>query len=102
LLLGGFQTAGFTANGAGGGNLIFATKTRPGNLFLRLTEQTGPAVESAGHYLFRYQIVNGTGASSGEHGSGTLAVTLKPINTNIQGKPVSNPGFFGNATLTFE
>jgi hypothetical protein len=101
LIFGGFQTSGFTAHGAGGGNLLFNTRSRPGNVELRLTELSGTAVRSAGQFEFRYRIVLGAGASSGAPGSGTLVVTLQPINTNIQGKPVSNPGFFGNAKFTF-
>ena len=100
-LVGGFQTSGFTAQGAGGGNLLFITKSRPGNLALQVTELSGTSVRSAGQFEFKYQIIHGSGASSGATGSGMLEVTLRPINTNIQGKPVSNPGFFGNATFTF-
>jgi len=100
-LVGGFQTSGFTAHGAGGGNLLFITKSRPGNLELRVTELSGTSVRSAGQFEFKYQIIHGSGASRGAVGSGTLEVTLQPINTSIQGKPVSNPGFFGNATFTF-
>ena len=101
LLVGGFQTSGFTAHGAGGGNLLLSTKSRPGRLDLRVTELSGTSVRSAGQYDFKYQIIQGSGASRGATGSGTLVVTLQPINTSIQGKPVSNPGFFGNATLSF-
>jgi hypothetical protein len=100
-LVGGFQTSGFTAHGAGGGNLIFNTAARPGNLQVRVTELSGTSVRSAGQFEFKYQIVHGSGAARGATGSGTLVVTLQPINTNVQGKPVSNPGFFGDATFTF-
>src|SRR5262245_48603395 len=34
LLNGGFSTSGFTAQGAGGGNLVFTSATIRGNLFL--------------------------------------------------------------------
>jgi hypothetical protein len=100
-LVGGFQTSGFTTHGAGGGNLLFITRSRPGNLALRVTELSGTAERSAGEFEFKYQIIHGSGASSGATGSGTLEITLQPINTNIHGQPVSNPGFFGNATFTF-
>ena len=96
-----FRPPGSPRHGAGGGTSCFITKSRPGNLALRVTELSGTAVRSAGQYEFKYQIIHGSGASSGATGSGTLVVTLQPINTNIQGKPVSNPGFFGNATFTF-
>ncbi len=92
LLVGGVQSRGFTATGAGGGNLIVAFKSGPGNLDLRLTETAAP---SPGRFLFAYRATNGSQA-------GTLTVTLQPINTNIHGEPVSNPGFFGNSTLTFQ
>jgi hypothetical protein len=92
LLVGGVQTRGFTATGAGGGNLVIAFKTGPGNLFLHLTETASPA---PGRFQFRYKATNGSQ-------SGMLTLTLQPINTNIHGQPVSNPGFFGNAMLTFQ
>jgi hypothetical protein len=97
LVAGGFQTRGFTAGGAGGGNMVFAPFVRPGNELLRLTELSGPTDQTPGEYLFAYQTVNGQGAGT----SGTLDVTLVPATTNVQGRPVTNPGFFGNATLSF-
>jgi hypothetical protein len=101
LLVGGFQTAGFTARGTGGGNLIFGPLSRPGNLFLRLTETAAPTAATPGRYSFRYTIVHGSGAFDNAAGSGTLTVTLKPMNTDVHGQPTSHPGFFGNSTLTF-
>jgi hypothetical protein len=92
LLVGGIQSRGFTATGAGGGNLVIAFKSGPGNLFLHLTETANPG---PGQFQFTYKATNGSQ-------SGTLTLTLHPINTNIHGQPVSNPGFFGNANLTFQ
>jgi hypothetical protein len=102
LLVGGFQRSGFTASGAGGGNLIFEPETHSGNLFLRLTELTGPSATSPGPYQFAYQITQGSGVNKTLGQSGTVEITLQPINTNLRGQPVSNPGFFGNSTLTFQ
>jgi hypothetical protein len=101
LLVGGFQSRGFSAGGAGGGNLIFGPESQPGNLFLRLTERAGPTPAAPGRYLFDYTINHGSGAFQDASGSGTLELDLVPINTNLQGQPVSNPGFFGNSTLMF-
>jgi hypothetical protein len=92
LLVGGVQSRGVTATGAGGGNLVVAFKSGPGSLDLHLTETAAP---SPGRFLFTYKATNGSQ-------SGTLTVTLQPIDTNIHGEPVSNPGFFGNSTLTFQ
>jgi hypothetical protein len=97
LVEGGFQTRGFTAGGAGGGNMVFVPLARSGHVFLRLTELSGPTAAAPEEYQFAYELANGPGARA----SGTLDVTLEPITTNLQGKPVSNPRFFGNATLTF-
>jgi hypothetical protein len=101
LLVGGFESAGFTASGAGGGNITLATKTRPGNIFVRLSAPTGPAEQTADEYTFAYVVNHGTGSNRGVHGSGTLEVSLEPVSTSIHGQPVSNPRFFGNATLSF-
>jgi hypothetical protein len=101
LLVGGFQTSGFTSHGAGGGNLSLPTRSRAGTINLRLTELSKPTAREAGEYQFRYQIIQSSGASRGARGSGTLLVTLQPINTDLRGRPVPNPGFFGNSTLTF-
>jgi hypothetical protein len=92
LLVGGVQSRGFTASGAGGGNLVVAFKSGPGSLDLHLTET---AALSPNQFLFTYRATNGSQ-------TGTITLTLQPINTNIHGEPVSNPGFFGNATLTFQ
>jgi hypothetical protein len=101
LVAGGFQTDGFTAAGAGGGNMVFAPFVRSGNVFLRLTEQSGPTAAAPERYQFAYAIIPRPGATASARESGILEVTLQPITTNLQGKPVSNPRFFGNATLTF-
>jgi hypothetical protein len=97
LLNGGFQTTGFAAGGAGGGNVILLPFDRRGTVFLRVTELSGPTAQAPAQYEFAYETTNRLGARA----SGTLEVTLQPITTNLQGKPVSNPRFFGNATLTF-
>jgi hypothetical protein len=99
LLAGGFQTVGFAAGGAGGGNIALVPFARPGTVFLRVTELAGPTgpAPAPAQYQFAYATTNRLGARA----SGTLDVTLQPITTNLQGKPVSNPRFFGNATLTF-
>jgi hypothetical protein len=102
LLVGGFQSRGFSTHGAGGGNLVIAAESQPGNLFLRLTELAGPTPATPGEYLFAYSINHGSGAFQDDSGSGTLALDLVPINTNLQAQPVSNPGFFGNSTLNFQ
>jgi hypothetical protein len=52
-------------------------------------------------YLFSYQVAGGSGVVKAGGRSGTVEITLRPIKTNIHGQPVSNPGFFGNSTLTF-
>jgi hypothetical protein len=102
LLDAGIAMSGFTASGAGGGNLVFESESVPGNLYLRLREITGPAAPTPGSFQFAYEITLGSGTFEDAHGSGTVVITLQPINTNIHGQPVSNPGFFGNATLTFQ
>ena len=101
LVVSGIQTEGFKAHGAGGGNLIFEAEAASGSLFLGLTEVSRPTATSPGPYVFHYTIKHGTDSFKGAHGSGTLTVTLKPVKDNIHGQPVSNPGFFGNSTLTF-
>jgi hypothetical protein len=101
LVAGGFQTRGFSAGGAGGGNMVFAPLARPGNVFLRLTELSGPTAAAPGQYEFSYAVTRGPEAGMAARQSGTLEVTLEPITTNLQGKPVANPRFFGNATLSF-
>src|SRR5262249_48405833 len=98
LLVGGFSTSGFTGRGAGGGNLVFTSEANRGDLFLRLTEIDAP---SPGRYRFAYRVTHGSGAFGNVGGSGTVEVTLRPARTNVRGEPVSNPGFFGNSTLTF-
>jgi hypothetical protein len=102
LLVGGFQKSGFTATGAGGGNLVLAPEVHPGNVFIRLTELSGPSATSPGQYQFAYDITQGAGVHKNLGQSGTVEITLQPINTNIHGQRVSNPGFFGNSTLTFQ
>jgi hypothetical protein len=101
LVAGGFQTAGFTPRGAGGGNIILNFESRTGTVFVRVVELGGPTPAAPGEYEFAYQIVPKSGAATGARGSGTLDVTLRPAKTNVQGKPFTNPGFFGNATLRF-
>jgi hypothetical protein len=101
LLVGGFQQKGFNAQGVGGGNLIFEPEADSGNVFLRLTERADQSDPAAGRYVFSTRINHGPRALQAA-GAGTLTLTLRPINTNIHGQPVSNPGFFGNATLTFQ
>jgi hypothetical protein len=101
LVAGGFQTRGLGAGGAGGGNMVFAPLARPGNVFLRLTELSGPSATAPGPYEFAYEVTHGPRAATAARESGTLEVTLDPITTNLQGKPVANPRFFGDATLTF-
>ena len=101
LVAGGFQTHGFTAQGAGGGNMVFAPFERSGDVFLRLTELSGPTAAAPEQYRFAYEITPGPGSTASARESGTLEVSLKPITTNLQGKPVANPRFFGDATLTF-
>jgi hypothetical protein len=97
LQVGGFQASGFTADGAGGGNLILSAGSRPGSLSLRLTEIAGPSASAPDDYLFAYAVA---GFPDGR-GTGTVAITLRPIKSVIPGRPLSNPGFFGNASLTF-
>jgi hypothetical protein len=99
LVLGGFQTVGFTARGAGGGNFVFSIDSPGGVLGLRVNETAGPAALGPDQYQFRYQVVQGATSARGR--TGTLDLTLAPARFNVQGKPVTNPGFFGNATLSF-
>jgi hypothetical protein len=101
LLVGGFQTSGFTRTGKAGGNIILGFESLRGDLDLRLTAMASPSAQAAGQYEFVYVITQGSGAFANARGSGTLTITLDPINTNIHGEPVSNPGFFGNSTLSF-
>jgi hypothetical protein len=101
LLVGGFSTAGFAARGAGGGNLAFTSESNRGNLLVRLTELPAGSAPTPGRYHFSYVVAHGSGAIDGARGSGTVEITLRPIRRNIHGQPVSNPGFFGNSTLTF-
>ncbi len=102
LLFAGFQTRGFTASDHSVGTIIF--EAPQGNLFLRLTPASNPtaAAPALSRYHFAYEITHGSGAFGNASGSGTVDITLQPINTNIHGKPVSNPRFFGNSTLTFQ
>jgi hypothetical protein len=109
LLVGGFEKSGFTASKAGGGNLVFEAEAAPGNLFVHLTRTPGPgpgagttAASAPARYDFAYTVNHGSGAFRSARGSGTLSIQLQPINTNIHGQPASNPGFFGNATLSFQ
>jgi hypothetical protein len=101
LVAGGFQTRGLGAGGAGGGNMVFAPLARPGNVFLRLIELSGPTAAVPAQYEFAYSVTRGPGAATAARESGTLEMTLEPITTNLQGKPVANPRFFGAAVLTF-
>jgi hypothetical protein len=101
IIQGGFQTSGFTARGAGGGNMVFEPFARSSPVFLSLTELSGPTPGAPPQYEFAYEVTRGPGGGAIARASGTLEVTLHPITTNLQGKPVSNPRFFGNATLTF-
>jgi hypothetical protein len=102
LLVGGFQRSGFTARGAGGGNVVLNSESQRGSLSLRLTELAGPTPSAPGHYLFSYQVAGGSGVVKAGGRSGTVEITLRPIKTNIHGQSFSNPGFFGNSTLTFQ
>jgi hypothetical protein len=101
LVAGGFQTSGFKAGGAGGGNIVFAPFGGRGDVFLRVTELSGPTAAAPDQYEFAYKVTRGTGGTAAAGPFGTLEVTLQPITTNLQGKPVSNPRFFGDSTLTF-
>ena len=101
LLVGGFQTRGVIASDGSSGTIVF--EAPQGNLSLRLFATPGPTASTpaASQYHFTYQVATGSGAYKNVSDSGTVDVTLQPINTNIHGQPVSNPGFFGNSTLTF-
>ena len=102
LLVGGFQTRGVIASDRSSGTIVFEAPR--GNLFLRLFATPGPTASApaASQYHFTYQVATGSGAFKNVSGSGTVEITLQPINRNIHGQPVSNPGFFGNSTLTFQ
>lgn len=102
LLVGGFQTRGVIASDRSSGTIVF--EAPQGNLFLRLFATPGPTASAptASQYHFTYQGATGSGAYKNVSGSGTVEITLQPINRNIHGQPVSNPGFFGNSTLTFQ
>jgi hypothetical protein len=102
LQVGGFETSGFSPTGEGGGNLILSSESsHRGVLYIRLVEVSGPVALNANSYIFSYAIIQGSGATRVDRGTGTVAITLQPAKTNIRGEPLSNPGFFGNSTLTF-
>ena len=102
LLVGGFQMRGVIASDRSSGTIVF--EGPPGQPLPPPVRDAGPdrLVPTASQYHFTYQVATGSGAYKNVSGSGTVKITLQPINRNIHGQPVSNPGFFGNSTLTFQ
>lgn len=92
LLVGGFPASGPSR----GGNLVLEVESTGGHVALQLTTLLHTSTTRwSRQFVFAYRVVDG-------RGSGRVAITCVPAKTNVRGMPVTNPGFYGNATVVFD